>query len=91
MKLSYTPKALDELDEVLTYIVEQSPGGARRVQRRLQTVIDLLVDHPYAGQSTSEPRLRRIVAAPYPYLVYYEVKADEVIIIGVRHAARRQR
>jgi len=37
---------------------------------------------------TSEPRLRRLVATPYPYLVYYEVTETQVIIVGVRHAAR---
>jgi plasmid stabilization system protein ParE len=88
LKLSYTPKALAELAEVLAYIGERSPHGARNVQRRLQTVIGLLPRHPYAGQMTSEPRLRRLVATPYPYLVFYEVTETEVIVVGVRHAAR---
>jgi hypothetical protein len=25
---------------------------------------------------------------PYPYLLFYEVKDDEVVIVGVRHGAR---
>ena len=29
-----------------------------------------------------------IVTLPYPYLIFYEVTAEEVVIIGVRHAAR---
>jgi toxin ParE1/3/4 len=39
---------------------------------------------PHGGQKTSEPGLRRIVATPYPYLVFYEVKDDEVVIVGAR-------
>lgn len=31
--------------------------------------------------------MRRIVAMPYPYLVFYRVVDDEVVVIGVRHAA----
>jgi len=48
----------------------------------------LLLQHPLSGQRTSTPRLRRIVTTPYPYLIFYEPADDEIIIIGVRHAAR---
>jgi len=43
---------------------------------------------PLSGQLTSESGLRRIVTLPYPYLVFYEATTEEVVIIGVRHAAR---
>lgn len=88
MKLRYTPKALAELDEILTYIAERSPQGARNVQARIQAITTLLQEHPLSGQLTSESGLRRIVTPPYPYLVFYEVTADEVVIIGIRHGAR---
>ncbi len=35
------------------------------------------------------PGLRRLVAVPYPYLVFYKVIDDEVVITGLRHGARR--
>jgi toxin ParE1/3/4 len=88
LNLRYTPKALAELADILAYIAERSPQGARNVQARIQAITALLVQHPYSGQLTSESGLRRIVTPPYPYLVFYEVTADEVVIIGVRHAAR---
>jgi plasmid stabilization system protein ParE len=25
---------------------------------------------------------------PYPYLLYYEPSADEIVIVGIRHGAR---
>lgn len=77
MKLRYTPRALAELDEVLAYSAERSPQGARRVQLRIQAVTALLLQHPHSGQRTSNPRLRRIVATPYPYLIFYEIAGDE--------------
>jgi plasmid stabilization system protein ParE len=40
------------------------------------------------GQATNEPGIRRLVISPYPYLIFYEVAADEVIIHAVRHASR---
>ena len=66
MRLRYTPDAAAELDAVLAYIAERSPQGARLVQRRIRTVIDLLLEHPRSGRPTSLPRMRRIVATPYP-------------------------
>jgi toxin ParE1/3/4 len=43
VRLRYTPRAAAELDEVLAYIEARSPQGARRVQMRIQLIIDLLV------------------------------------------------
>jgi plasmid stabilization system protein ParE len=90
LNLRYTPKALAELADILAYIAERSPQGAHKVQARIQAVTNLLLQYPLSGQLTSESGLRRIVTAPYPYLVFYEATSEEVIIIGVRHAAREQ-
>lgn len=70
MKLPYTLRAAAELEEILAYIDERSPGGAKRVKARLQQVTALLLTHPEAGAWTSRRRLRRIVAYPYPYLLF---------------------
>lgn len=66
----------------------QSPQGAINVKQRLQVVIEFLLDHPHLGKPTDDPTIRRITASPYPYLVFYEVTDDEVIIHAVRHGAR---
>ena len=89
MKLRYTRRAAAELEEILAYIDEHSPVGARHVQARIKAITDLLLQHPKAGQVTSNYRLRRMVTSPYPYLVFYEVTQDYIVIHGVRHAARR--
>ena len=88
MRLRFTPRALAELEAILATIAEQAPQGARRVEDRIRKAIALLVGHPMGGQQTSNPRLRRIVVRPYPYLIFYEVIGDEVVIIAVRHGAR---
>jgi plasmid stabilization system protein ParE len=88
VRLRYTPEALAELDEVLTGIGQHSPQGALRVQARIKTMLDLLLDHPHSGQRTNLEGLRRIVVTPYPYLIFYEPSDEEVVIIGIRHSAR---
>lgn len=73
VKLRYTPRGLIELDEVLTYIAEHSPQGAKRVQTRIRAITALLLLHPHSGRRTTNQRLRRITATPYPYVIFYEV------------------
>ncbi len=54
----------------------------------MQAMIDFLVLFPLAGRRTSEGSIRRIVITPYPYLVFYEVVDQDILIHAVRHAAR---
>jgi plasmid stabilization system protein ParE len=89
VKLRYTLRAAAELNEVPAYITDRSPLGARQVQARIQAIINLLLQHPHAGQLTSNRRLRRMVVSPYPYLIFYEATEDQIVIHGVRHAAHR--
>jgi len=88
VRLRYTPQALADLEKILDYIGVRSPQGARRVQQRIQALIDLLPAHPRIGVRTSDPAIRRLVVIPYPYLVFYEATDAEIIIHAVRHAAR---
>jgi toxin ParE1/3/4 len=59
------------------------------VQERMQSLIELLMQHPYIGAPTTRPGIRRLVMSPYPYLVFYGPTGDEVVIHAVRHAARK--
>jgi toxin ParE1/3/4 len=88
VRLRYTLPALADLSSVLGYIEAHSPQGARRVQKRIQIVIDLLLLHPGIGTRTDDPTIRRMTASPYPYLIFYEATNSEIIIHAVRHAAR---
>lgn len=88
MRLRYTQPALADLETVLDYIAARWPQGARRVQMRLKAIIDLLLTYPYIGTRTDDPTIRRMAALPYPYLNFYEVGEEELIIHAVRHMAR---
>ncbi len=58
------------------------------MQRRIQAMTQLLLEYPRVGKAIRNRRLRQILATPYPYLIYYEVTEDEIIIHGIRHSAR---
>ena len=88
MRVRFTPRALAELDGVLDYIAARSPQGAARVRDRVRAALAALSEQPGTGARTSNPRLRRLVLRPYPYLLFYEARDAEVVVIGLRHAAR---
>jgi toxin ParE1/3/4 len=88
VKLRYTLPALADLSAILDYIAAQSPQRARRVQARIQAVAELLIQYPHIGRRTNDPAIRRMVTAPYPYLIFYEATNTEIIIHAIRHAAR---
>jgi toxin ParE1/3/4 len=88
LRIRYTRPALADLEAVLDSISLRSPEGARSVQSRIQTFIELLAEYPLIGARTDDPTIRRLPIPPYPYLVFYEVVGDEVIIHAVRHASR---
>ncbi|MGH7117412.1 MAG: type II toxin-antitoxin system RelE/ParE family toxin [Acetobacteraceae bacterium] len=87
VKLRYTLPALADLHSVLDYIAAHSPQGARRVQARIQAILDLLLLYPGIGTRTDDPTIRRMTAVPYPYLIFYEATETE-IIHAIRHTAR---
>jgi plasmid stabilization system protein ParE len=89
VRLRYTREALADLDAALEHSAKHWPQVAERVQGRIQTLIHLLLQHPHIGQLTSRRGMRRLIASPYPYLIFYRATEDEIIIHGVRHSARR--
>ena len=87
VKLRYTLPALADLASILDQIAAASPQGAQRVQRRIQHIVDLLLTHPHIGVRTGDPTIRRLTTTPYPFLVFYEVATEEIIIHAIRHSA----
>ena len=73
----------------MTYIEERSPQGAQRVKAAIWATVELLGQHPFAGHAADRPGLRRILANPYPYAVFYRVTDEAIIIQRIRHTARR--
>ncbi len=54
----------------------------------MQSITTLLIEHPRIGQQTDLAGIRRMLVSPYPYLIFYRVTEDAVIVQRVRHAAR---
>jgi toxin ParE1/3/4 len=91
VKVRHTRAALRQLGAILAYIETHSPQGALKVKARIAQLIGILETQPFIGAATNKRGIRRAVAAPYPYIVLYEVRDGEIVIRAVRHGARRGR
>ena len=91
MRLVLSRQALAELDQILGYIREHSPLGARNVEARIRRAFDHIARHPEAAERVEQrPAVRRLPLARYPYVIYYEAGDDAVIVLRILHGARRQ-
>lgn len=88
MRVRYTPRAFRELQHIFAYIDDRSLLGGRNVKSRVHAIIELIASQPYSGRQIGKRGLRRIAVFPYPYLIFYQVVADDIVIQGVRHATR---
>jgi plasmid stabilization system protein ParE len=58
------------------------------VHSRIKAILTLLLQHPEAGVRADDPTIRRMTTTPYPYLIFYEIAENEIIVHAVRHGAR---
>lgn len=88
MKVRLDPRAVCDLDEIRTYLVVRSPGGAERVRQHIAETLERLGDFPFLGRETDEPGVRVLPLTRYPYLIFYAVLSDTVAVLHIRHGAR---
>ena len=84
----WTEPALAHLQAIRTYIEQFNPRAARDVASSLKALGDSLVNFPYRGRQVRGTSTRELVSI-YPYIIRYHIDGDTVVILRVRHAARR--
>jgi plasmid stabilization system protein ParE len=89
MNVVYAPRALRDLGGIAAYLVDHSPGGATHVLAAIKSSIDTLSFFPQIGRIIDNAGHRRVPVLRYPYLVFYRIAGDELIILHVRHTSRR--
>lgn len=88
MKVSYAPRAHKDLFEIHFWLSERSAGAAAAVISAIRGTADVIGEYPRIGRATDIEGVKLLPVVRYPYLVYYTVEADEVVIVHVRHGAR---
>lgn len=89
MKVRYSPRAVRDLAGIADYLVERSPRGAQSVDHGIRKTVDLIAAFPGGGRALEQrPTVRVMPVGRYPYLVFYTIVKEEIVILHVRHGAR---
>ncbi len=89
MSVRYSPRAFNDLVDIVAYLDWRSPAAARAVRRAIETSIAILADFPELAPLTDIPEVREMTIVRYPYKVYYTVLEGDVWIVHIRDARRR--
>ncbi|MDP3646129.1 MAG: type II toxin-antitoxin system RelE/ParE family toxin [bacterium] len=91
MRVRYSPRSIQDLDDIRDYISKDNPDAAWIVASFIRRSIRFLEEWPYHGRATEKENVRRLVVTNYPYVVYYSIQGDEnLIILSVRHVAQER-
>jgi toxin ParE1/3/4 len=89
MRVVWSPRAKQRLEEIAATIAADQPLNARRVVERIVKRTRILRAHPYAGrvlEPIDEPSLRELIESTYR--IIYVVRDDVVEISSVRDTRR---
>ena len=93
MSVAFAPRALRDIDEILTYIHARNPVGARNVSLVIEQTIALCGLNPFAGLRTDRSNVFRAPLSRCRYAIFYRVDEarDRIEVIRVVHGARLKR
>jgi plasmid stabilization system protein ParE len=84
----YAAEALDDLERLAEFLLEQAPESAPAMLSRVTAAIEILVDHPLIGHRV-EGELRELVilrgVSGYLALYRFDPVRDIVRLLRIRH------
>ncbi len=90
MRVHWTDTALAHLVAIHAYISQNSTTYAQRVVDRLTRRSQQIADFPLSGRVVSEyevAQVREVIEGPFR--IIYHIKADQIDVLAVIHAARQ--
>lgn len=88
MRLEWLDEASESYAEIIDYIADRNPKGARAIAALIDQTVERIVNNPYLYRPGRVPNTREAVAHPN-YLVIYRVELTAVVIVAVLHARQQ--
>ena len=92
-QIKYTPAAIDDMDEIFSYISQDNVTAAESLLENLNFQIGCLAAFPHLGTVLSEEKYTLIergfrFIVVHPYLIFYKILDDIIIIYRILHGRR---
>ena len=89
MKVRYSPRATADTIAIADYLTDRNRAAAQAVESAIRRAVDLLSEFPGSGRAlTQRSNVRVMPVIRHPYLIFYTVHSNEVLILHIRHGVR---
>ena len=90
LPIHYHDEVSDEVNAAIAWYEQQRPGRGAAFAADLQEQLNRIADSP-ALYGVIHRRVRGRPMRHFPYVVYYRVDSDRIVIIAVQHGGRNPR
>jgi toxin ParE1/3/4 len=81
-------QAREHIAAIYSYIRDRNPVAATQVVAHIRLAAERLTEFPRMGHGGRVPGTQEWVVRGLPYILVYQIDPNEVLILGVFHAAR---
>jgi toxin ParE1/3/4 len=89
VRIVWSPRAVDHLASLRSYIAREDPAAAASVAETLLRPVERLAQFPHAGGPGRVPGTRELVILRTRSIVPYRVRPSRIEIIAVFHQRQR--
>ncbi len=88
-RIIWSQEALDDINAIAAYVRRDSVYHAQRIVEQLFSLTESLASHPELGRTVPELNDKRVRERfLYSYRMLYEIRDNELLILGVIHGKR---
>lgn len=87
-EIVWLDEALQDLENIGSYIALDNPRAAEAVVRRIVEAVSILAWHPKVGRLTADEDTRRLTINGTPYIAFYRLR-ERVEILAIFHTSRK--
>ena len=85
------PAAAADIEEAYAWYESQRPGLGEEFLAALQETREHIVAHPEAFAIVHRDTRRALVQSRFPYVLFYRIYGDNIVVVACMHAKRDPR
>jgi plasmid stabilization system protein ParE len=85
----WSPRAIEHLTHLRTFIARDNPTAANRIGGTLLAAVERLAKLPNLGRPGRVAGTRELVVPGTPYVIPYRLRSDRLEVVAVFHARQK--
>ena len=89
MNIVWSPRAIQHLTHLRSYIARDNPKAANRIASTVVAAVERLAELPNMGRPGRVTGTRELVVSGTPYVIPYRLRGDQLEVIAVFHSRQK--